>query len=43
MGMSKQMKRRFNFVNIAGGVYHDVTTATILTNYTVNTIAATAC
>jgi hypothetical protein len=42
-GMSTHMKRRFNFVNIAGGVYHDVTAATIITNYTVNTIAAPAC
>jgi len=25
LGMSKAMKHRFNFVNIAGGVYHDVT------------------
>ena len=39
-GMSTKMKRKFNFVNIAGGVYHDVTTTTIETNYTVNTAAA---
>ncbi len=25
IGMSTKMKRQFNFVNIAGGVYHDVT------------------
>ena len=43
VGMSTNMKRRFNFVNIAGGVYHDVTTATILTNYTINTITTPAC
>ena len=24
-GMSRDTKRKFNFVNIAGGVYHDVT------------------
>lgn len=24
-GMSRSMKQRFNFVNIAGGVYHDIT------------------
>lgn len=41
-GMSTKMKRRFNFVNIAGGVYHDVTATTIATQYTVNTVAAAA-
>jgi hypothetical protein len=42
-GMSTNMKRRFNFVNISGGVYHDVTAATIHQEYTVNTIVAPAC
>ena len=42
VGMSTNMKRRFNFVNIAGGVYHDVTTATIQQSYTINTITAPA-
>lgn len=32
VGMSTNMKRHFNFVNIAGGVYHDVTNTTILSN-----------
>ena len=32
-GMSKRMKQRFNFVNIAGGVYHDVTPTVIATEY----------
>ena len=41
-GMSRQMKRRFNFVNIAGGVYHDVTTTTINSKYTINTFATAA-
>ena len=41
-GMSRHMKRRFNFVNIAGGVYHDVTATTINTNYTINTFATAA-
>ena len=43
VGMSTNMKRRFNFVNIAGGVYHDVTNTTILSNYTINTITTPAC
>ena len=32
--MSKAMTRRFNFVNIAGGVYHDVTNSVMVTDYT---------
>lgn len=28
VGMSMAMSRKFNFVNIAGGVYHDVTNST---------------
>lgn len=31
--MSKQMKRNFNFVNIAGGVHHDITRTVILQPY----------
>ena len=27
MGMSQNMMRQFNFVNIAGGMYHDITSA----------------
>jgi hypothetical protein len=33
-GMSTNMKRTFNFVNITGGVYHDVTETLIITDYT---------
>ena len=32
-GMSKQMKRKFNFVNIAGGVYTDVTSLVLTQPY----------
>ena len=39
-GMSKNMKQTFRFVNISGGVYHDVTDDTIASEY--NTIAAAA-
>ena len=36
-GMSKDMKRKFNFVNVAGGVYSDlvdVTSTMLVTDYT---------
>lgn len=33
VGMSTNMKRKFGFVNIAGGAYHDVTTAVLSTPY----------
>jgi hypothetical protein len=39
-GMSTHMKKHFKFVNIAGGVYHDVTTAVLSTDYNVNAAAA---
>ena len=39
-GMSTHMKHKFQFVNVAGGVYHDVTSETIATDY--NTTAAAA-
>ena len=39
-GMSKNMKHTFRFVNISGGVYHDVTSDTIASEY--NTLAAAA-
>jgi hypothetical protein len=39
-GMSRDMKRKFQFVNISGGVFHDVTEAAIATEYTVNAAAA---
>jgi hypothetical protein len=39
-GMSTNMKQKFCFVNISGGVYHDVTDKTISTEY--NTAAAAA-
>ena len=32
-GMSKDMKRKFNFVNISGGVFHDVTHAAMVSEY----------
>ena len=32
-GMSRKMKTKFNFVNIAGGVYHDITNDVINTPY----------
>ena len=39
-GMSKDMKRSFQFVNIAGNAFHDVTDATVLQEYSVITPAA---
>ena len=39
-GMSKNMKHTFGFVNVAGGVYHNVTNDTIALEY--NTAAAAA-
>ena len=39
-GMSRNMKRKFNFVNISGGVYTDVTDTMILLPY--STIASAA-
>jgi hypothetical protein len=39
-GMSTKMKTKLNFVNIAGGVYNDVTDAIVLLPYTTNTPAA---
>ena len=41
-GMSSKMKLKFAFVNIAGGVYTDVTPTLINTNYTHNTMTAEA-
>ena len=35
-GMSKDMSRRFGFVNIAGGLFHDITDEVIKTDYNVN-------
>ncbi len=34
--MSTNMRRSFDFVNIAGGVYHDVTDDLTATSYNVN-------
>ncbi len=34
LGMSTNMRRSFNFVNIAGGVYHDITDEITTTPYT---------
>jgi hypothetical protein len=39
-GMSTSMKHKFKFVNVSGGVYHDVTAETIASEY--NTAAAAA-
>ena len=39
-GMSKHMKNTFRFVNISGGVYHDITNDTIALEY--NTVAGAA-
>jgi hypothetical protein len=39
-GMSRDMKRLFKFVNISGGVFHDVTASTIASEYDVNVAAA---
>ena len=35
-GMSKSMKQLFGFVNIAGGMFHDITDKVIDTNYNIN-------
>lgn len=40
-GMSRNMRRLFKFVNISGGVLHDVTSTTIATEYNVNTTPST--
>jgi len=39
--MSKNMKQKFNFVNIAGGVFHDITPSIIMQPFT-NTAAQAA-
>ena len=39
-GMSKNMKRKFGFVNIAGGVYHDITATVINEPYEIFATAA---
>ena len=39
-GMSKDMKKSFNFVNIAGGELTNVTEATVATAYTAHASAA---
>ena len=36
-GMSKSMQRRFEFVNVEGGVFRDVTNVTLNSDYAVNT------
>ena len=38
-GMSTKMKQRFNFVNVEGGVFHDVTTAVVNDSYVTNDTA----
>ena len=39
-GMSRNMKRKFNFVNIAGGVYTDITHSLINTPNTITAVVA---
>jgi hypothetical protein len=39
-GMSRDMKQKFQFVNISGGVFHDVTLEVVATEYSVNAAAA---
>ena len=39
-GMTRQMKRKFGFVNIAGGTYHDITNEIITTQYNNFAVAA---
>lgn len=41
-GMSSKMQHKFNFVNIAGKVYTDVTPTLIDTQYMTNTMTAEA-
>ncbi|KAL7458421.1 hypothetical protein ACHAWC_009998 [Mediolabrus comicus] len=36
MGMSKSMRQQFKFVNVEGGVYHDITSVVVDSPYTVN-------
>ena len=39
-GMSKAIKKSFVFVNIAAGVYHDVTDTCVITGYNNQGVAA---
>ena len=39
-GMSKAMKKKFGFVNIAAGVYHDVTNSCVMNDYNSHAAAA---
>jgi hypothetical protein len=39
-GMSRDMKRLFRFVNISGGVFHDITSTTVDSDYNLNVVAA---
>jgi hypothetical protein len=38
-GMSKQMKQKFHFVNVAGNSFNNITDNPVATNYTVNATA----
>ncbi len=38
-GMSKQMKQKFHFVNVAGNSFNDITYDLVVMNYTVNATA----
>ena len=39
-GMSKNMKRKFGFVNVAGGACHDITNTVVHAEYDNNAAAA---
>lgn len=41
-GMSRSMKKMFGFVNVEGGVYHDITSTVVAMAYNTNTSAAQA-
>ena len=38
--MSRKMKQKFNFINIAGNAFHDITTELVLSEYSTTTPAA---
>jgi hypothetical protein len=39
-GMSHDMEQKFQFVNISGGVFHDVTAVAVASEYNTNAAAA---
>lgn len=38
--MSKNLKRQFGFVNVSGGMFHDVTEAIVSSSYNLHALAA---